>query len=165
MRRAWLMAAVCLTAAPLFAQSLTPPAGDPAGQRLDRQFRQADRDGDGALSKEEARRHAPDVLRKFDRMDTDRDGKVTREELARAFENRARRELERFNALDKDRDGTLSRQEFMKEAPQGQSAFSALDRNKDGRISQQEYQRMIQRYYWSDLDKSPIPGLIYQKSF
>ena len=105
------------------------------------------------------------MLRKFDRMDTDRDGKVTREEFERAYQTRARRALDRFRALDTDRDGTLSRQEFMQEAPQGQSAFSALDRNKDGRISQEEYQRMIQRYYWSDLDKSPVPGLIYQKAF
>jgi len=163
--RARLLVAACLLAAPLHAQPLAPPAGDPAGQRLDRQFRQADRDGDGALSKQEARLHAPDVLRKFDRMDTNRDGKVSREEFERAFETRARRELDRFLALDTNRDGYLSRQEFMKEAPQGQSAFSALDRNKDGRISQEEYQRMIQRHYWSDLDKSPIPGLIYQKPF
>jgi hypothetical protein len=163
--RASLLAAACLIAAPLHAQPLAPPAGDPAGQRLDRQFRQADRDGDGALNKQEARLHAPDVLRKFDRMDTNHDGKVTREEFDRAYQTRARRELDRFNTLDANRDGYLSRQEFMKEAPQGQSAFSALDRNKDGRISQEEYQRMIQRYYWSDLDKSMIPGLIYQKPF
>lgn len=165
MRRARLLVAACLFAAPLHAQPLAPSAGDPAGQRLDRQFRQADRDGDGAVSKQEARLHAPDVLRKFDRMDANRDGKVTREEFDRAFETRAKRELDRFHALDTNRDGTLSRQEFLKEAPQGQSAFSALDRNKDGRISQEEYQRMIQRHYWSDLDKSPIPGLIYQKPF
>ncbi|MGH8617161.1 MAG: EF-hand domain-containing protein [Burkholderiales bacterium] len=165
MRRVWLPAAAVLAVAPLCAQPLTPPAGDPAGQRLDRQFRQADRDGDGALSKQEARLHAPDVLRKFDRMDTDRDGKVSREEFERAYQTRARRELDRFRMLDTDHDGFLSRQEFAKEAPQGQSAFSALDRNKDGRISQEEYQRMIQRHYWSDLDKSPIPGLIYQKAF
>ncbi len=165
MHRAGLLAATCLAVAPLSAQPLTPPAGDPAGQRLDRQFRQADRDGDGAVSKQEARLHAPDVLRKFDRMDANRDGKVTREEFDRAFETRARRELDRFHALDANRDGTLSREEFAKEAPQGQSAFSALDANGDGKISQQEYQRMIQRNYWSDLDKSLVPGLIYQKSF
>jgi Ca2+-binding EF-hand superfamily protein len=155
----------CLLAAPLYAQTVQPLPDDVAGQRLDRQFQQADRNGDGVLTRQEARQGAPDVLRKFDRLDANHDGAVSRQELENAYKTRAQREFERFRALDTDKDGYLSRDEFAREAPQGKGAFSALDANGDGKISQQEYQRMLQRNYWNDLDKSLVPGLVYQKSF
>ncbi len=44
-------------------------------------FRHADEDGDGAISREEAARHAPRLAQKFDAIDTDRDGKLSAEEL------------------------------------------------------------------------------------
>lgn len=44
-------------------------------------FRHADADGDGAISRDEAGKHAPRLARRFDAIDADRDGKLTQEEL------------------------------------------------------------------------------------
>jgi len=44
-------------------------------------FRHVDTDGDGAISRAEAEKHAPRLAKKFDRIDTDSDGKLTQEEL------------------------------------------------------------------------------------
>ncbi|HEY6864234.1 MAG TPA: EF-hand domain-containing protein [Burkholderiales bacterium] len=53
-----------------------------AGRRagFDHLFRRADADGDGALSRDEARRGLPRLARKFERVDADGDGRITIEE-------------------------------------------------------------------------------------
>ncbi len=52
-----------------------------ARSKFDQYFRAADRDGDGALSRDEARQGMPRLVSKFERIDTDHDGKITREEI------------------------------------------------------------------------------------
>lgn len=44
-------------------------------------FRHADADGDGAISRAEAAKHAPRLAKRFDQIDADRDGRLTQEEL------------------------------------------------------------------------------------
>ena len=44
-------------------------------------FKHADTDGDGAISRAEAEKHAPRLVKKFDRIDSDKDGKLTQDEL------------------------------------------------------------------------------------
>ena len=65
------------------------PGGDrPSGQRgnPEANFRQLDRNGDGAISKEEA----PERLKEnFDRVDINKDGKVTVEELRQVLQRRS----------------------------------------------------------------------------
>ncbi len=44
-------------------------------------FRHADGDGDGAISRAEAEKHAPRLAKKFDQIDGNKDGKLTQDEL------------------------------------------------------------------------------------
>ena len=62
-------------------------SGEPAKPHLavskfSEQFKSADKDGDGALTKSEAQTaNLSRVVEHFDRIDANRDGKVTREEI------------------------------------------------------------------------------------
>jgi Ca2+-binding EF-hand superfamily protein len=44
-------------------------------------FKHADTDGDGAISRAEAEKHAPRLAKKFDQIDSNKDGKLTQDEL------------------------------------------------------------------------------------
>ncbi|MGH8617247.1 MAG: hypothetical protein ACREUW_06110 [Burkholderiales bacterium] len=57
--------------------------------RFDREFKAADKDGDGALTKTEMEAGMPIVAADFAKMDTNGDGKVTREEMQRFLQGRA----------------------------------------------------------------------------
>ena len=71
---------------------------------MERFRRLADRDADGALSREEMLEGMRQRLRD---MDADKDGSLTREEI------HAHRKLQHFQELDRDQDGRLSREEFL----------------------------------------------------
>jgi hypothetical protein len=60
-----------------------------AQARNEERFKRADANGDGRLSREEARKSMPQVARDFDRIDANKDGLVTTEELAAARKPRA----------------------------------------------------------------------------
>ena len=51
-------------------------------------FKKADANGDGRLSREEAKKGMPQIARDFDRIDTNKDGMVTVEELEAARKSR-----------------------------------------------------------------------------
>lgn len=59
--------------------------------RFDARFKQADADGDGALSRAEAEKGMPRLARHFDAIDADKDGRVTRDEIEAARKARAAR--------------------------------------------------------------------------
>ena len=50
-------------------------------QRFDTDFKKADADGDGALSKAEAEKSMPRLAKDFDAIDTNKDGKLTQDEI------------------------------------------------------------------------------------
>jgi len=49
---------------------------------MERRFAAADKDGNGRISREEAKASMPRVAERFDALDTDKDGQLTRDELA-----------------------------------------------------------------------------------
>jgi hypothetical protein len=51
-------------------------------ERMEAQFKKADADGDGYLSRAEAEQNMPYIHRKFDLMDTDKDGRLTIKEIS-----------------------------------------------------------------------------------
>ncbi len=57
--------------------------------RFEREFRAADKDGDGALTKAEMEAGMPIVAADFSKMDANKDGKVTREEMQRFLQGKA----------------------------------------------------------------------------
>jgi hypothetical protein len=91
----WLCAGLCLVLGTACAQP-SPPAEAPRtpvapaeAAEIDRDvsaaFREADKNGDGQLNREEAR-ILPAVLEHFDRIDTDRDQHISLDELAKALQ-------------------------------------------------------------------------------
>ncbi len=113
-----LMAAAALAVVPALAEK---PAGDKAGHW----FRALDKDGDGAISRDEARARG---AKRFGRLDADGDGKVSREE----FLGRHQR---RFAGLDADGDGAVTRDEF---DARSDARFEKIDQNGDGRVTLEE---------------------------
>jgi hypothetical protein len=51
---------------------------------FDKRFKGADADGNGMISRAEAEKAMPRLVRRFDRIDANKDGQVTREEMAAA---------------------------------------------------------------------------------
>jgi len=163
--RAVAFVLVAALATPALAQSPEISGRPQDKARFDRHFRAADKDGDGALTREEARRSLPSVYRRFNEIDADHDGRVTREEIEAAFSKRAREERARLMALDANRDGVITRDEILRNASASSRAIDSIDTNKDGNISQGELDGFIQRRYYQDLDRRIAPNVIIRGRF
>jgi EF hand len=61
------------------------PNRQPSDQQVSKQFQAADANGDGKLTKEEARTGMPGVYRNFERIDTKGQGFITQEDLMMAM--------------------------------------------------------------------------------
>ena len=61
------------------------PNRQPSDQQVTQQFQAADANGDGKLSKEEAKTGMPGVYRNFERIDTKAQGFITQEDLMMAM--------------------------------------------------------------------------------
>jgi len=110
------------------------------------QFRRADADGDGMLSRAEAGRAEPRWADQFDAIDADRDGKIGPEEIrawrragkgARKASASAKFD-QLFDRADADGDGALSRAEVQTGLPRVANKFDRLDKNGDGRLTREE---------------------------
>ena len=139
-------------------------------QRFEAEFKKADSDGDGALSKAEAEKSMPRLAKDFDAIDTNKDGKLTQDEIRTHMEARMaerhksmqgkgapspeqmekrRAEMkQRFDAefkkADTDGDGALSKAEAEKSMPRLAKNFDAVDTNKDGKLTQDEIRSHMQ---------------------
>ncbi len=138
------MAALVAVLLASLAPAATPATG--VDSRLAAQFRKADADGDGMLSRAEAERAAPRWADQFDAIDADRDGRISPEEI-RAWRSvgKDRRKAsasskfdQLFDRADADRDGALSRAEARAGLPRVAKTFDRIDRNGDGRLTREE---------------------------
>lgn len=107
---------------------------------FEQRFKEADKDGDGALSKSEAETaNIPGMAAHFDKADANRDGKVTKDELQGARKRMHDQQAERFKSADKDGDGALTKAEAEAgKMPKLVQQFDRLDVNKDGKIGPEE---------------------------
>jgi len=136
MRYALLLCALGL------AGSATLAAAAPGAEGHDpmARFKAADTNGDGMLSRDEAKA-LPKIAKRFDEIDANHDGQLTADEL-RAFhqkmhEGRKNKGAAFFKKLDADGDGRLSRAEAQA-APGLAGHFDEIDANKDGFITPDE---------------------------
>lgn len=145
-----------LIAALLLAPAITLAATKNA--RLAEQFRRADADGNGMLSRAEAERAAPLLAKQFDAIDANRDGRISAEEI-RAFRRAGRSERRArggaqgtqagakfelyFARADTDGDGVLSRAEAERGLPRVAKKFGRIDRDGDGRLTREEMQAWL----------------------
>jgi Ca2+-binding EF-hand superfamily protein len=107
-------------------------------EEMANRFKEADKNGDGKVSKEEF----PGPPERFARLDKDADGFVTIQEFEAAMKDMpqgengkgGRRMLMQF---DKNGDGKIARDEF----PGGDEKFKELDKNGDGFVAEDELPR------------------------
>jgi hypothetical protein len=91
-----------------------------------------DANGDGAITRAEARAARAAM---FERLDINQDGRVTRAERDAVAQQIAARGAGRMDRADANNDGAISEAEFMNQPYRG---FDFLDRNHDGVLSAAE---------------------------
>jgi Ca2+-binding EF-hand superfamily protein len=136
-----------------------------AGKRatLGEEFKAADADGNGRLSRAEAERGAPRLAKSFDAIDANRDGQISPEEIRvwRRAAKGARRAAgadaqakfdEHFSRADNDGDGMLSRAEAERSLPRVAAKFDRIDKDGDGRVTREEMRA------WLDARRSARGG-------
>ncbi len=107
------------------------------GQRFEEAFKNADKDSDGSLSRDEAEA-LPGLAKDFDTIDADKSGTVTRDEIRASAVERAKAKGEAsFKAADKDGNGALSREEA-EALPKIAQNFDVIDADGSGTITEQE---------------------------
>jgi Ca2+-binding EF-hand superfamily protein len=126
-------------------------AADPQdrGGNFAERFKQADTDGNGMLSRQEAAA-LPMIAKHFDEIDANKDNQITQDEL-RAFHEKHRGERGKHRGdflkkLDTDGDGRISREEA-KAAPRLLEHFDAIDANKDGFITAEEMKAAHEKHH------------------
>ena len=131
---------VSLLLVPAFALAESTDKTGEKKHQLEEQFKKADKDNDGTLTKEEAKA-MPHVAKHFKEIDNDNDGTVSMDEI-RAFmkshkDDAHKRGEERFKKADKDNDGTLTKEEA-KAMPNVYKNFDAIDTDKDSTVTLEE---------------------------
>ena len=110
------------------------------GARLEAAFKDADKDNDGTLTRDEAK-SMPRVAMNFDTIDAGKDGTVSLDEIHASMKQKGKemhdRGMERFKAADKDNSGTLTKDEA-KSMPRVAKNYDAIDADKDGTVSEKE---------------------------
>jgi len=133
------------------------------------QFKKADRDGNGTLSRAEVEQGMPMLARNFDEIDTNKDGQISLEEFeaygkkkmeefakrrdtCKADPDKCHAEMldrmkEEFKKADVNGDGVLTMAEAEKGAPMIAHQFYELDANKDGQVSLKEFEDFHKQQY------------------
>jgi Ca2+-binding EF-hand superfamily protein len=131
------LTAAALASVAVIAVAAPEGAGGRHGAMVER-LKQADADGNGAISRDEAKA-LPRLARHFDEIDANRDGQLSKEEL-HAFHahKRAQRMAEHWKKMDADGDGRVSLAEAQANAPRLAQHFQRIDANGDGFITPEE---------------------------
>ena len=143
MKRTTLIAALAITASAGLG-AIAADGHGPHGGMAER-LKQADTDGNGMLSRDEAKA-LPMISKHFDEIDANHDGQITAEEL-RAFhrQHAEQRRAEHWKKLDTDGDGRISKAEAQAGAPRLFEHFDDIDADHDGFITPEELRAAMAR--------------------
>ena len=108
---------------------------------------QADADGDGQVTFEEASAKFPKVTRAaFDRLDRNDDGVLTRADVPeRGLRARIQRLREALIAADANSDGNVTLEEALAIPRMTEGIFNRLDRNDDGVVNRQDVPERVRQ--------------------
>jgi len=142
------VAAILVLPQMLLAEDGRKRSFDP--QEIFQKIKQADKDQDGKLSKEEVSEH---MRPHFDKVDTDKSGYLEKPEIRRAVHGMM--VFMRLKQADKDNDEKLSKEE----APQRMKThFDKIDKNGDGLLDYEELKPVIERIVKHAGDRGPGKG-------
>lgn len=134
--------------------------GETPDSRFAERFRQADANGDGRITEDEARAAGLWFTRDFNSVDTDHSGTVTLFELGQALQRRLSRWLSDFDAADTNHDGRVTEDEAARMPSIGE-VFKTTNRSKDRAVSRQEFESYaIDRMYRDSELPSVAPNII-----
>ena len=148
-----LTAAALASVAVIAAAAPEGAGGHRRGEMVER-LKQADADGNGLISRDEAKT-LPRLAKHFDEIDANRDGQLSKEELhafhekmhAQHAQERAQRMAEHWKKLDSDGDGRVSLAEAQANAPRLAQHFQQIDANGDGFITPEEMKAAHQGHH------------------
>ncbi len=131
MKYAATLAALGIASAALLAVA-APEGKEHGGHGMER-IKQADTNGDGMISRDEAKA-LPRLLEHFNEIDTNQDNQLSRDEMRAFHAKRA----EHWKKLDTNGDGRVSLDEAKANAPRLAEHFKEIDTNGDGFITPKE---------------------------
>ena len=148
-----LTAAAFASAAIIAVAAPDGAGGHPHGAMVER-LKQADTDGNGLISRDEAKA-LPHLAKHFAQIDTNGDGQLSPDELrafhekmrARHAQNREQRAAEFWKKIDTDGDGRISLAEAQANAPRLAQHFQQIDTNGDGFITPDEMKAARQAHH------------------
>ena len=139
------LTAAALASVAVIAVAAPEGAGGHRHGAMVERLKQADADGNGAISRDEAKA-LPRLAKHFDEVDANRDGQLSKEEMhafheqmhAQHAQKRAQRMAEHWKKMDADGDGRVSLAEAQANAPRLAQHFQRIDANADGFITPEE---------------------------
>jgi Ca2+-binding EF-hand superfamily protein len=137
--RGFLAIMATLMALTSTAWAQTPAATGVPDSRLVERFRQADTNGDGLITDDEARAAGLRFTQDFKSVDIDGSGTVTLFELGQALQRRVSRWLSDRDSADTNHDGQLTEDKAAR-APSIAEAFKTMGRNNDRAVTRDEYE-------------------------
>lgn len=133
--------------------------------QLEKEFRAADLDHDGELSRDEARRAKLSYSQQFDEIDADHNGLVTLFELGAATRTSMSRWLSDWDKADTDHDGKLSAAELRNAPTSIKKIFQTGDGSAYPELSRDQYESMVQRRLHDSTDLPSVAPNIIEKRF
>ncbi len=156
-----LLVGSLLLALPALAQTPTGSSTPASDAGFGERFRQADTNGDGSLSPEEARKANFRFSRDFNDVDRDHNGAVTLFELGEALQAY----VGTWGSADTNHDGKVSEEEARKASPALGSVFFHADYDHDGVVSREEYETYTRRQLYGNVDMPYVVPNIIDKRF